>query len=285
MPLIIVTGKPCSGKSKASEALFNYLNEMGKDVEWIREEEQSSITSRQNGYNTDGDEKRSRGMFYSQVERQLSSKKIIIADGLNYIKGFRYQLYCLARSLQTPHLCLSVICREDVCLERNKEYPPNIIKDLFFRFEEANPSQKWDSPLVVVNGMSEETSEWLEEVLSKIDGIVVKGSLSTATSYMSSATPSRISKDPKWLESLSLKTETIINEIWDRIGSLGVPLTISTLPSLKKIPIKSLIIKRNIPLSLLHSQKRQYQHLIRIHPVSEDEICQSFFDYLVSCNK
>jgi protein KTI12 len=37
------------------------------------------------------------------VERTLSKDDIVIADALNYIKGFRYQLYCIARAIGTPH--------------------------------------------------------------------------------------------------------------------------------------------------------------------------------------
>lgn len=39
----------------------------------------------------------------SAVERLLSREDIVIADGMNYIKGFRYQLYCVARAISTPH--------------------------------------------------------------------------------------------------------------------------------------------------------------------------------------
>jgi len=39
----------------------------------------------------------------SAVERLLSKDDLIIADGMNYIKGFRYQLYCVARAVGTPH--------------------------------------------------------------------------------------------------------------------------------------------------------------------------------------
>ena len=35
---------------------------------------------------------------------------IVIADGLNYIKGFRYQLYCEAKALQTPSCVVSIPC-------------------------------------------------------------------------------------------------------------------------------------------------------------------------------
>lgn len=46
----------------------------------------------------------------SAVERVLSKDDIVIADGLNYIKGFRYQLYCIARAIGTPH-CVVWKCK------------------------------------------------------------------------------------------------------------------------------------------------------------------------------
>lgn len=39
----------------------------------------------------------------SAVERFLTKDDIVIVDAMNYIKGFRYQLYCLARAIGTPH--------------------------------------------------------------------------------------------------------------------------------------------------------------------------------------
>lgn len=40
MPLIILTGVPCSGKSVRTQALKNYFEELGKEVHIISEEEQ-----------------------------------------------------------------------------------------------------------------------------------------------------------------------------------------------------------------------------------------------------
>ena len=34
------------------------------------------------------------------VQREMSPDTIIILDSLNYIKGFRYQLYCAAREMK-----------------------------------------------------------------------------------------------------------------------------------------------------------------------------------------
>lgn len=42
-------------------------------------------------------EKSARASLMSAVTRQLSPDRIVIFDGMNYIKGFRYQLYCAAR--------------------------------------------------------------------------------------------------------------------------------------------------------------------------------------------
>jgi tRNA uridine 5-carbamoylmethylation protein Kti12 len=45
------------------------------------------------------------------VKRVLSRDDIVIADGLNYIKGFRYQLNCEAKAVQTTSCVVSFPCR------------------------------------------------------------------------------------------------------------------------------------------------------------------------------
>ena len=53
-------------------------------------------------------EKDARAAEYSAVKRDLGRDTIIVADGLNYIKGFRYQLYCEAKAVHTPSCVVSV---------------------------------------------------------------------------------------------------------------------------------------------------------------------------------
>ncbi len=53
-------------------------------------------------------EKMLRASLRSNVEKMLDPKRIVILDSMNYIKGFRYELYCLVRSSQTT-LCV-VFC-------------------------------------------------------------------------------------------------------------------------------------------------------------------------------
>jgi len=59
-------------------------------------------------YHTAKAEKDARAEEYSAVKRVLSRDDIVIADGLNYIKGFRYQLYCEAKAVQTPSCVVSL---------------------------------------------------------------------------------------------------------------------------------------------------------------------------------
>ena len=56
-------------------------------------------------------EKILRSAFKSEVEKGLDAETIVIADSLNYIKGYRYELYCLARGMTTT-LC-NVFCNTD----------------------------------------------------------------------------------------------------------------------------------------------------------------------------
>jgi protein KTI12 len=58
-------------------------------------------------YHTAKAEKDARAEEYSAVKRVLSRDDIVIADGMNYIKGFRYQLYCEAKAVQTPNCVVS----------------------------------------------------------------------------------------------------------------------------------------------------------------------------------
>ena len=34
--------------------------------------------------------------------RVISAEDIVIMDGMNYIKGFRYQMFCVAKNVPTP---------------------------------------------------------------------------------------------------------------------------------------------------------------------------------------
>lgn len=45
-------------------------------------------------------EKPARGALFTAMQRQMATDTILIVDSLNYIKGFRYQMYCAAREMK-----------------------------------------------------------------------------------------------------------------------------------------------------------------------------------------
>ena len=104
MPLVIMTGYPCCGKTTFSLKLAEYLKENGIPMETIEiVNEESQNIKKSEAYATSLQEKSTRGVLKSAVNHKLNDNNYVISDSLNYIKGYRYELYCSTRSFRTPH--------------------------------------------------------------------------------------------------------------------------------------------------------------------------------------
>ncbi|KAM7199078.1 Chromatin associated protein KTI12 [Naviculisporaceae sp. PSN 640] len=143
MQLIIITGLPCSGKSTRAKQLHDYL------AERIASESTSSTATTTPKYrlhlisdqtqsisravydlspeklpahvrSANASEKDARAALYGAVKRVLSPRDIVILDGLNYIKGWRYQLFCEAKNLRTPSAVLQIGCTVDRARQVNE---------------------------------------------------------------------------------------------------------------------------------------------------------------------
>jgi len=121
MPLVILSGLPTSGKTTRAQELKTFFETRlvaqaqdesstvkSKDYRIHVVNDESLNLNKHTSYNTAADEKKARGALMSAVERLLSKDDIVIVDSLNYIKGFRYQLYCIARAIGTPHCVVSI---------------------------------------------------------------------------------------------------------------------------------------------------------------------------------
>lgn len=184
-----MTGLPTSGKSTRAKQLHDHLAEKIKSqpspakyrLHLISDQTQSisrtvyDLSPEKLPAHTrsaNASEKDARASLSSAVKRVLSAKDIVILDGLNYIKGWRYQLYTEAKNLSTPSALLQVGCAvdkaksvnedrlrrraerlgagEDVALDDEAAegaYEPGNWENLVFRYEEPNPMSRWDSPL------------------------------------------------------------------------------------------------------------------------------------------
>ncbi|KAH8653514.1 chromatin associated protein KTI12 [Xylariales sp. PMI_506] len=183
MPLIILAGFPTSGKTTRAKQLHEYLTERIKTasadgppkyrLHLISDQtlsisrsvyDLSSLPAHARSANAS--EKDARASIYGAVKRVLSDKDIVILDGLNYIKGWRYQLHCESKAVRTPNCILQIGIAKEKAKEINEErlrkqqeapdedageeeapYSPENWENLVFRYEEPNPMTRWDSPL------------------------------------------------------------------------------------------------------------------------------------------
>lgn len=135
--MIIVTGTPCSGKTfRAHQILQEFESriaespvELKRSVIHLTSQHATLDPSLQNGesyqppdqdtnprdtiYNSAREEKNARAEEFSAIKRALSKNVIVIADAPNYIKGFRYQLFCEAKAAGTRSVVLHTAARED----------------------------------------------------------------------------------------------------------------------------------------------------------------------------
>ncbi len=111
MPLIIVVGIPCAGKTTISNQIKKFLEEERKLEVQIINEELLGLNKAEY-YKDPQSEKILRASLKSNVEKFIDQQRVTIVDSLNYIKGYRYELYCLARNAQTN--IVTVFCDTDI---------------------------------------------------------------------------------------------------------------------------------------------------------------------------
>ncbi|KAE8657754.1 Protein KTI12-like protein [Hibiscus syriacus] len=98
MTLVVICGQSCSRKSTAAICLAEALNDLECKQTVRIIDEASFHLERNQSYAYIPAEKNLRGVLRSEVDRSVSKDNIIIVDSLNSIKGYRYELWCLARA-------------------------------------------------------------------------------------------------------------------------------------------------------------------------------------------
>jgi protein KTI12 len=75
--------------------------------------------SQEEGYRNSGEEKITRQTIKAAIERAISPRVLLIADYLNDIKGFRYELFCRARAAGTNVVTVWCDATLEECRARN----------------------------------------------------------------------------------------------------------------------------------------------------------------------
>ncbi|CAI4219137.1 unnamed protein product [Parascedosporium putredinis] len=224
MPLIIISGLPTSGKSTRARQLEAYLrariegseasgtSASGPPKYRLHVVSDDSLAISRAVYDlssvpaharsANASEKDARAAIYGSVKRVLSDRDIVILDGMNYIKGWRYQLHCEAKAVRTPSVVLQIGCDPEKAKGVNEErlrrraeqegatdedeqkgpaekgealpegYAPANWENLVFRYEEPNPMTRWDSPLfaLVWDDGEERTKQVFDQLWDAIAG-------------------------------------------------------------------------------------------------------------------
>ena len=258
-------------------------------------------TKSQHERSNNASEKDARATIYAAVKRVLSTKDVVILDGANYIKGWRYQLYCEAKAVRTTHCVVHVgtpverargvneerlAVRTAVGAERgvngegNEEeqpYESECWENLVYRYEEPNAMARWDAPLFTV--LWEDEMPPCEAIWDALVGSDAEGGKKVVRPNQ--ATVLKAPSSENYLYELDKSTQAILNKIleWakDHPGEGGGEVGVGDGDG------EELVVElpaNSIGLPALQRLRRQFISLNRQNAVPVKRIRESFVGYL-----
>ncbi|WCJ22130.1 hypothetical protein M5689_004231 [Euphorbia peplus] len=295
MALVVICGQPCSGKSTAAVCLEEALKESESKLTVRIVSESSLHLDRNQSYANMTVEKNLRGVLRSEVDRSVSKDSIIIVDSLNSIKGYRYELWCLARAAGIRYCVVFCDVEETECQNWNKErrekgedtYEDTIFEDLVRRFERPDRRNRWDSPLFELwpfkDGIQKSSSAILEAVLyltkkadsKSRDVKILQPTIATQNTRFS---------DANSLYELDRATQEVINIIVEaQAQAIGGPLNGISIGQ----DLPTLDTSRSVGLPELRRLRRTFMKLTgqtslsgRPPPSDSESAKRMFVDYL-----
>ncbi|XP_055948002.1 protein KTI12 homolog [Argiope bruennichi] len=273
MPLVIICGIPCSGKSERAKKLNDFLS-LSKKCVLIKDDNVTSGFVRNDVYADAQKEKEFRSSLKSEVERHLSKETTVILDAGNYIKGYRYELYCLSKNSKTTHCVIHCDLLPEDCWAFNEkrespeQYTQNIFDALVQRFEAPDSRNRWDSPLFIIHKDEELPLKNIEEAL--YEKKAPPPNLSTQNQPLAST---------NFLYDLDKVTQSIVKNILNaQRGS--TPGDFITIPGADQ---KILLMDPLAPGELARI-RRQFVSYVKSHPVADESKIPNMFVQFVNKN-
>lgn len=214
----------------------------------------------------------SRSALKAAIERTLTKNLTVVADDLNYIKGFRYELFCIARAVGTT-MC-TIHC--DATVEQiagfnagTGAYGESILAELPQRFERPNDRNRWERPLFVVR--PEDEALPLDDVVSMIEGKSLNPNLATVSQPVA---------DKNMLHEIDVITSQILGAL-QKSQSEGVMAGVVKFPYCSK-PVT---INRVVPIGEQRRIKRQFLKVVTDDgqtPSTSEKAAEMFVDFLIA---
>ncbi|CAJ2662708.1 protein KTI12 homolog [Trifolium pratense] len=297
MALVVICGQPCSGKSKAALCLAEALKQSSELKYQVRIIDEASFhLDRNQSYANMPSEKNLRGVLRSEVDRSLSKDTVIIVDSLNNIKGYRYELWCLARAAGIRYCVFYCDVEDNDCRKWNQErrekgednYDDVIFEDLVRRFEKPERRNRWDSPLFELKSASSSLSDSASIVDDAVSYITKKLDSKTRDVKIlqpSIATQTKRFSDANSLHELDKATQEVTNAIAEaQSRDLGM-LPANGISIGKDFP--PINLSRSVGLPELRRLRRTFMKLTgqtslsgKPPPSDSDSAKRMFIDYL-----
>ncbi|XP_039851521.1 protein KTI12 homolog isoform X7 [Panicum virgatum] len=292
MALVVMCGQPCSGKSAAAACLAAALRTSSTDLIVRIIDESSLHLGRNDSYKDMVVEKNLRGVLRSEVDRSVSRDSIIIVDSLNNIKGYRYELWCLARASGVRYCVLFCDTEVDHCREWNDNrqekgepaYGSNIFEDLVRRFENPDRRNRWDSPLFELFPSRVESAPVIAEAVSYLTKKVDSKTRDVKVLQPTIATQTVRTTEANSLYEMDKATQEVVNAIVEA-QSCGLGLAMNKISIGPNLP--NINLQRSVGLPELRSLRRTFIKLAGQYslsgpppPTDADSAKRMFVDYL-----
>lgn len=293
MPLLVVTGYPSSGKSTISKIIKenfqknSYINVVVVD---------DFMYEPNNTIKNFSKEKEHRNMLRSAVQKYLTKDCLVICDSLNYIKGFRYELYCICKQVGTTYALLYCKTSKECCERFNFKkceelrYSNDLLCDLIKRYEEPNDKNRWDQPLFTIcietenlNISDDLNNTFLQEYLILPLKELYLCLIKNENLKSNITTLELIPKAPvDFLSELNRITQEIIFNLIEKQKNaiMGDYLVIFNDNTNKN---KKIIFSKTRTLAELNRTRKQFMNYITTHSINNFDLIRSLFiDYLNS---
>ncbi|VDO96777.1 unnamed protein product [Soboliphyme baturini] len=268
MSVVLITGYPSSGKSMVASMFKEYLVNLPDAIETLIVSDEAAQSFNREIYLDAKKEIQQRSFLKSEVHRLLGPNRVVIFDSLNYIKGYRYEIYCLAKAAECTYGVLFLDATIDNCLLWNDarklpdRYSEDILKSLHSRFEVPVSSNRWENPLFTYR--SDEMQLHFPEIVSCVmQGRPLKPNLSTRILPITG---------PDFLYSVDQKLQEVVRYILaeQRLAEIGDAVCIKDCE-------EKLFIKKIWSALELANFKRQFINYVKTHPVLDEKKLMNMF--------
>uniref|UniRef100_A0A3B3S5I2 Protein KTI12 homolog n=1 Tax=Paramormyrops kingsleyae TaxID=1676925 RepID=A0A3B3S5I2_9TELE len=267
MPLIVMCGFPSSGKSRRTKELKEYFLRCTERKVIVVGDETVGM-AKNTAYAGETSE-----YMLAAFSVTVNKDDVIILDSMNYIKGYRYELFCLIKHAQTPHCLVYCLTSPEISAQWNasrgpeERYAQEILDALVMRFEAPDSRNRWDSPLFTVQHDDSLPFEAISDAI-----------FHRKAPPPNQSTQSQPLSSTNFLHELDKVTQDILTAILNA-QKTSVPGDVIAVPAAsEKI---SFWTTRSLGMAELRKLRRQFISYSKMHP-TEDKglIANMFVQYL-----